>query len=172
MTCTCIYDSPIGPIALNHDGEVLTGLRFCTPDEHCVSPISTLNFHFSTFSRWLDIYFSGRQPDFLPPLKHVGTDFQQRVWQALMEIPYGETTTYGAIARRIGCRSAQAVGQAVGHNPIAIIVPCHRVVGSDGTLTGYAYGIERKKYLLALESKSPVSLLPQPRGNAIARRPS
>lgn len=68
-----------------------------------------------------------------------------------MDIPYGETTTYGDIARRIGCRSAQAVGQAVGHNPIAIIVPCHRVVGSDGSMTGYAYGIERKEYLLEIE---------------------
>ena len=102
--------------------------------------------------RWLDLYFSGRKPDFLPPIKLIGTPFQRHVWQALMDIPYGTTTTYGALARRVGCRSAQAVGQAVGHNPVAIIVPCHRVVGSDGTLTGYAYGLERKEYLLRLES--------------------
>ena len=102
--------------------------------------------------RWLDLYFSGRKPDFLPPIKLIGTPFQRRVWQALMDIPYGTTTTYGALARRVGCRSAQAVGQAVGHNPVAIIVPCHRVIGSDGSLTGYAYGMERKEYLLRLET--------------------
>ena len=102
--------------------------------------------------RWLDCYFSGHCPDFLPPLALQGTPFQRRVWRALMDIPYGATTTYGALARSVGCRSAQAVGQAVGRNPVAIIVPCHRVVGSDGTLTGYAYGLERKEYLLKLES--------------------
>lgn len=152
MELTALYDSPLGPITLTSDGDALTGLRFGMPDEDCVSPISTFNSQFSTFTRWLDIYFSGRRPAFLPPLRPSGTAFQQRVWQTLMEIPYGETTTYGAIARRVGCRSAQAVGQAVGKNPIAIIVPCHRVVGSDGSLTGYAYGLERKAWLLQMES--------------------
>ena len=120
--------------------------------------ISTFNFQLSTSKvvtlvcRWLDCYFSGHCPDFLPPLALQGTPFQRRVWWALMDIPYGATTTYGALARSVGCRSAQAVGQAVGRNPVAIIVPCHRVVGSDGTLTGYAYGLERKEYLLKLES--------------------
>ena len=102
--------------------------------------------------RWLDCYFSGHCPDFLPPLALQGSPFQRRVWQALMDIPYGATVTYGALALRVGCRSAQAVGQAVGRNPVAIIVPCHRVVGGDGSLTGYAYGLERKEYLLRLES--------------------
>lgn len=97
-------------------------------------------------------YFAGRKPDFTPPLVFECTDFQRRVWQALNEIPYGQTTTYGEIARRIGCRSAQAVGSAVGRNPIAIIIPCHRVIGTDGTLTGYAFGLDRKQYLLQLES--------------------
>ena len=169
MSHTALYNSPLGPITLTSDGHALTALRFCAPDEDCVSPISTFNFQSSTFSRWLDLYFSGRQPDFIPPIKPIGTAFQWRVWQALLEIPYGETTTYGALASRLGCRSAQAVGQAVGRNPIAIIVPCHRVVGSDGSMTGYAYGLERKEYLLALESKTQASPTPQPRGNEATR---
>ena len=146
MEYTFLYDSPIGPITLTFDGEALTGLRFGKTDDDSVSPLPT-KVHY-----WLDLYFSGRQPDFLPPIKLFGTDFQRRVWQALLEIPYGQTIAYGDLARRIGCRSAQAVGQAVGKNPIAIIIPCHRVIGSDGSLTGYAYGIEKKRYLLQLES--------------------
>lgn len=101
--------------------------------------------------RWLDTYFAGRNPEHVPPLRPQGTPFQQRVWRKLQEIPYGCTATYGDIARRVGCRSAQAVGQAIGRNPIAIIIPCHRVVGADGSLTGYAYGIETKEKLLQLE---------------------
>ncbi|MBP5545888.1 MAG: methylated-DNA--[protein]-cysteine S-methyltransferase [Bacteroidales bacterium] len=146
MTNTALYDSPIGPITLTFDGEALTGLRFGKTDDDSVNPPPT------KVHRWLDLYFSGRQPDFLPPIKLFGTDFQRRVWQALLEIPYGQTIAYGDLARRTGCRSAQAVGQAVGKNPIAIIVPCHRVIGSDASLTGYAYGIEKKRYLLQLES--------------------
>ena len=145
------YDSPIGLLALTTDGTALTGLRFGKEDD-CVSPLSTFHSPLSTCIRWLDLYFSGRKPDFLPPIKLIGTPFQRRVWQALMDIPYGTTTTYGALALRVGCRSAQAVGQAVGRNPVAIIVPCHRVIGSDGSLTGYAYGMERKEYLLRLET--------------------
>ncbi|MBR4506811.1 MAG: methylated-DNA--[Bacteroidales bacterium] len=154
MELIALYDSPIGPITLTFDGEALTGLCFDVHDDNCVSPLNTKHSPLNTSIRWLDLYFSSRRPDFTPPLALRGTPFQLRVWQALMDIPYGETTTYGAIARSIGCRSAQAVGQAVGHNPIAIIVPCHRVVGSDGTLTGYAYGIEKKQYLLELEKQS------------------
>ena len=145
------YDSPIGLLALTTDGTALTGLRFGKEDD-CVSPLSTFHSPLSTCIRWLDLYFSGRKPDFLPPIKLIGTPFQRHVWQALMDIPYGTTTTYGALALRVGCRSAQAVGQAVGRNPVAIIVPCHRVIGSDGSLTGYAYGMERKEYLLRLET--------------------
>lgn len=168
MMLTAIYDSPLGPFALTSDGAAITSLRFGLPDDGCVTTTSS-HLPFSACSRWLDLYFSGQRPDYVPPLKPVGTAFQQRVWQALMEIPYGETSTYGAIARRIGCRSAQAVGQAVGKNPIAIIVPCHRVIGGDGSLTGYAYGLERKKYLLALESTSPALPPPPPRGNEATR---
>lgn len=152
MEFTAIYDSPIGPLTLTFDGEVLTGLCIGKTDDDRVSHLSTSLSPLSTCLRWLDLYFSGHKPDFLPPIKLIGTDFQRRVWQALLEIPYGETTTYGELARRIGCRSAQAVGQAVGRNPIAIVVPCHRVVGSDGSLTGYAYGLEKKQYLLQLEN--------------------
>ncbi len=159
MEYTFLYDSPIGPITLTFDGEALTGLRFGKTDDDSVNPPPT------KVHRWLDLYFSGRQPDFLPPIKLIGTDFQRRVWQDLLEIPFGQTISYGELARRIGCRSAQAVGQAVGKNPIAIIVPCHRVIGGDGSLTGYAYGLERKRYLLALESKSPALLSSLPRDN-------
>ena len=144
------YDSPMGPIGLTSDGEALTSLRLESIEP--IVPIDSITI-FEEVRRWLDIYFSGRQPDFIPPIKPVCSDFQRRVWQALLDIPYGETTTYSALARRLGCRSAQAVGQAVGRNPIAIIVPCHRVIGSDGSLTGYAYGMEKKEYLLQLESR-------------------
>ena len=89
----------------------------------------------------------------MPPLSLKGTPFQQRVWKELLTIPYGQTVTYGELARRIGCRSAHAVGGAVGRNPISIIVPCHRVVGTDGSLTGYAAGLDRKRALLELEQK-------------------
>ena len=89
----------------------------------------------------------------MPPINQSGTGFQLRVWKALLDIPYGQTISYGELARRIGCRSAQAIGQAVGRNPIAIIVPCHRVIGSDGSLVGYEWGLERKQYLLQLEKQ-------------------
>lgn len=154
MSVSARYDSPLGPLALTSDGTALTGLRFLDNLDNLEHLESLENLvPINSTRRWLDLYFSGRQPDFLPPISFRGTDFQRRVWQALLNIPYGETTTYGDLARRIGCRSAQAVGQAVGKNPIAIIVPCHRVVGSDGSLTGYAYGLERKQYLLQLEMK-------------------
>lgn len=152
MTRTAPYDSPIGPLTLTFDDEALIDLRFGTSS--CLEVLKSRYLEVSLL--WLDIYFSGRQPDFLPPIKLIGTDFQRRVWQALLEIPYGETTTYGELARRIGCRSAQAVGQAVGKNPIAIIVPCHRVIGSGGSLAGYAYGLKKKQHLLQLEKKQPI----------------
>lgn len=108
--------------------------------------------------RWLDIYFSGEIPTFLPRLSLKGTPFQMAVWEELLAIPYGTTTTYKEIAARVAERlgrkkmSAQAVGQAVGHNPVGIIVPCHRVIGSNGSLTGYAWGLPMKESLLRLES--------------------
>ena len=107
--------------------------------------------------RWLDSYFAGREPGFTPLLRpYKSSPFRQKVWDALREIPYGETRTYGEIAEKIGCRhSAQAVGNAVGHNPISLIIPCHRVLGKDGSLTGYAGGLERKAWLLRLEGSLP-----------------
>ena len=110
-------------------------------------------------AEWLELYFSGKEPDFLPPLRPEGTAFQKCVWGILLEIPYGETKTYGEIARQAAERegrermSAQAAGQAAGRNPIALMIPCHRVVGAGGRLTGYAAGVERKAWLLDLERK-------------------
>lgn len=107
--------------------------------------------------RWLDIYFSGSNPDFTPKIKITGSPFRKRVWQYLLEIPYGHTTTYGIIARRIAAdydqkaMSAQAVGGAVAHNPISLIIPCHRIIGKNGSLTGYAGGVDKKMALLKLE---------------------
>ncbi|MCR4847809.1 MAG: methylated-DNA--[protein]-cysteine S-methyltransferase [Bacteroidales bacterium] len=145
------YDSRIGVITLVSDGKSLTELKFGEPEE------STNNQDLPIFKetrRWLDHYFSGKKPNFTPPLNPQGTPFQKKVWQELLKIPYGETTTYGAIAKCINCRSAQAVGQAIHRNPIAIIIPCHRVIGADGSLTGYASGLDIKQRLLSLEKGS------------------
>ncbi len=100
---------------------------------------------------WMDVYFTGNEPGFDVPLHLAGTEFQRNVWALLSAIPYGTTVTYGDIARRIHCASAQAVGSAVGRNPVSIFVPCHRVIGKNGTLTGYAGGIDKKIALLQLE---------------------
>ena len=154
MTRTAYYSSPIGPIVLSFDDTSLTGLRFASPAAGSNGGSIADNSPLTACIRWLDLYFSGRQPDFTPPINLRGTAFQQRVWHELLTIPYGQTVTYGEIARRVGCRSAQAVGGAVGRNPIALIVPCHRVIGSDGTLTGFAYGLRRKQYLLQLEQSN------------------
>ncbi len=155
------YRSPLGTILLTADESGrLTGLRFGTnklalfADEACNE--NTLPVLKRT-AQWLDLYFSGREPDFEIPLHFTGTDFQQEVWQILCTIPYGKTLSYGDIAQRLAQKqgisrmSAQAVGGAVGRNPIAILVPCHRVIGADGSLTGYAAGLDRKKALLRLE---------------------
>ena len=143
------YQSPLGTIELTFDGEALTGLRFVSPVADCATTPSILH---SDIIRWLDLYFSGRQPDFMPKMLMRGSPFQEMVWGQLLNIPYGQTMTYGELARRVGCRSAQAVGGAVSRNPIALVVPCHRVIGSNGALTGYAYGLDRKRYLLELEN--------------------
>ncbi len=153
MTHTALYDSSIGPITLTFDGESLTGLRFGKTNDNFASTLNAKHLSLNTTIRWLDIYFSGQQPDFLSPIKQYGTDFQLRIWQALLGIPYGETLSYGELAHCIGCRSAQAVGQAVSRNPISIIVPCHRVIGSDGSLVGYEWGLAKKQYLLQLEKQ-------------------
>ena len=146
-----VYRSPLGDIVLTSDGSALTGLRFAeATNGEQTQDIPSL----ADACRWLDLYFGGTMPDFTPRLAPQGTPFQQSVWRELLTIPYGQTVSYGHIAKRISCRSAQAVGGAIGHNPIALIIPCHRVIGSDGHLTGYAYGLDRKQWLLAHEVRS------------------
>ena len=143
-----MYHSPLDDIVLTSDGSALTGLRFAeSPCGELAQDIPLL----ADACRWLNLYFGGTEPDFTPQLAPIGTPFQQSVWRELLTIPYGQTASYGYIAKRISCRSAQVVGGAVGHNPIALIIPCHRVIGSNGQLTGYAYGLDRKKWLLSHE---------------------
>jgi methylated-DNA-[protein]-cysteine S-methyltransferase len=158
VTSTVLYatvDSPIGELLLLSDGHALRGLhmvggrrRIALDPGWVPSPT-----RFAGVQRQLDEYFAGRRTAFDLPLVMEGTPFQRRVWSALREIPYGETISYGELARRIGRPSAaRAVGLANGSNPIAVIVPCHRVIGANGTLTGYGGGIERKRLLLELEA--------------------
>lgn len=150
-----IYPSPLGEILLAGDEEAVTGLWFTDakyaglglpPDTPVGKTAAILKAE-----EWLDIYFSGKEPDFLPALRPAGSPFRQRVYRLLRQIPRGRTVTYGELARLLSCASAQAVGGAVGHNPISILIPCHRVVGADGSLTGYAGGLARKQWLLNLE---------------------
>ena len=157
MTYAAYYSSPLGRIVLMSDGTALTELDFAegVPEASAVHTQKDLPV-FREVCRWLDVYFAGRDPGALPPLAPHGTAFQQAVWKVLRGIPYGTTTTYGGIAARIaaargGRMSAQAVGGAVGRNPISILIPCHRVIGTDGSLTGYAGGLDKKEYLLELE---------------------
>ena len=161
MVFTCHYDSPLGGILLAADDAGLTGSWFDgekyfagnLPAEHAERQTPIL----AEAARWLDIYFTGKEPGFTPPLHPIGSAFRQAVWEILLQIPYGQTTTYGEIARQLAEKqglekmSAQAVGGAVGHNEISVIIPCHRVVGTSGSLTGYAGGIDKKVKLLELE---------------------
>lgn len=156
------YDSPLGKIYIAYDEIGLCGLWF----EGQKYFESTLKEHDSKkaemyvlVKNWLDEYFQGNNPKMDIPLHLMGTSFQLEVWNILQTISYGKTMTYGDIAQIIAKKkgikkmSSQAIGGAVGRNPISIIVPCHRVVGSDGSLTGYASGVDKKKFLLELESK-------------------
>ena len=167
---TSPYDSPLGGITLATDGAALTGLWFdgqrhfaetLAPDRE-VKPLPV----FDTAKRWLDVYFNGKDPGFTPPLNLKGSPFRRAVWEILLTIPFGKTMTYGEIARILaeknGLRrmSAQAVGGAVGHNPVSLIVPCHRVIGANGNLTGYGGGLERKVRLLELEGVDMTHLFP------------
>lgn len=161
MMYTMHYDSPLGCILLAADEAGLTGLWF-EGQKYFARTLDAVHQEQETAAlsearRWLDVYFSGQEPDFTPPLHPIGSPFQQEVWTLLRQIPYGQTTTYGALAKQLAARrglarmSAQAVGGAVGHNKISIIIPCHRVVGTHGSLTGYAGGIDKKGKLLTLE---------------------
>lgn len=155
------YSSPIGNILLAADDIGLTGLWFEGQKyfAHCLDRTAEARelSLFEKAKRWLDIYFSGRDPDISVPLHLTGTAFQNQVWNILCSIPYGQTTTYGEIAKQLAAQrgiphmSAQAVGGAIGHNHISILVPCHRVIGTNGCLTGYAGGIDKKVKLLMLE---------------------
>ena len=156
------YDSPLGPITLGSDGTALTALWFDGQkyDRDIMEDDALWKDDIPVFDetrKWLDIYFTGKDPGFTPPLKMGRSEFYKYVGQAMLEIPFGETTTYGAIAAKVAKwmgrehMSAQAVGGAVGHNSISVIIPCHRVVGATGSLTGYAGGIDKKIKLLTLE---------------------
>ncbi len=169
MDCIHRYASPLGGITLSSDGTALTGLWFDGQKYFAAGlpagcPEAMLPV-FAQAEKWLDLYFSGKDPGFTPPLRPRGTAFRKAVWEFLLTIPYGETLSYGEIAVRLaeqGNRprpSARAVGGAVAHNPVSLIIPCHRVVGAGGRLTGYAGGTGRKAKLLALEApgrNSPV----------------
>ena len=177
MVSTCHYDSPLGGILLAADEIGLTGLWFDgeiyfagnLPKVYAERETSIL----LEAKRWLDIYFAGNEPDFTPPLHPIGSAFQQSVWEILRQIPYGKTTTYGEIANKLAEKqglsrmSAQAVGGAVGHNKISIIIPCHRVVGANGSLTGYAGGIEKKGKLLELEQTDMTGFFVPKKGTAL-----
>lgn len=165
-------DSPLGELLLSADDIGLTGIWF-QKQKYFANELDTEAREadlpvFEQTKQWLALYFSGKEPDFLPPLHLIGTPFQLEVWDLLLKIPYGATTTYGTLAKKLADAhglpkmSAQAIGGAVSHNKISILVPCHRVVGSNGNLTGYAGGIWRKEALLNLEQKHLLIAQPQP----------
>ena len=165
MLYTSCYSSPLGQLLLAGDEAGLTGLWFEGQKyyPHSLPPACEARGLplFEAARRWLDQYFAGREPDIAVPLHFTGTAFQNEVWALLCEIPYGRTATYGEIAARLAAKrgvphlSAQAVGGAVGRNKISLLVPCHRVIGANGSLTGYAGGLDRKARLLALERTAP-----------------
>lgn len=156
MDFTSHYISPLGGLTLGSDGEAIVGIWFDhqkyfgsgLADDYVECDKLPI---FIETRRWLDTYFSGAKPDFTPKLNMRGSDFRKRVWEVLLTIPYGKTMTYGEIARFLGVKCAQAIGGAVGHNPISLIIPCHRIVGADGKLTGYAGGTDKKMWLLKME---------------------
>lgn len=171
------YASPLGGITLNSDGHALTGLMF-DDEKYFEETINTQGADtdlptFAETAQWLDIYFSGKDPGFLPPISLHTTAFRQEICEIMLTIPYGKTMTYGEIARLIAQNrsmermSAQAVGGAVGHNPISLIIPCHRVIGSNGSLTGYGGGIDKKVKLLELEGADMTGLFVPSKGTAL-----
>ena len=150
MTTTTL-DSPLGPVRAVADGDAL--VRLAWPSE-TVEAAPDDPAPFRALRDWLDAYFAGDAAPYGGPVAPAGTPFQQRVWALLREIPHGTTTTYGALAARLGDpKTVRAVGAANGRNPVAIVVPCHRVVGATGALTGFAGGLDAKRFLLALEAR-------------------
>ena len=177
MTYTKRYMSPVGEILLAADDAGLTGLWF-EGSKYFAAELPKAHIEQDTpvlleTIQWLDVYFAGKEPDFTPPLHLIGSDFRLAVWNILLSIPYGRTMTYGQIAKQLAKNtgidkmSAQAVGGAVGHNPISIIVPCHRVVGTNGSLTGYAGGLDKKIALLKLEKTDTARFFRPKRGTAL-----
>jgi len=158
---TAIMDTPLGKIQAAASDNALLGLWFVGAKYFPACAKTWLDKPdyplFASLKTWLDDYFAGKKPKTKIPMSPVGTEFQQTVWKILLEIPYGKTTTYGAIAKQLASAekkaSAQAVGGAVGRNPISLLIPCHRVVGADGSLTGFAGGLDKKRSLLELESR-------------------
>ena len=177
MIYTQHYESPLGGILLAADDTGLTGLWF-EGQKYFARTLDAVHQEqetavLSEARRWLDVYFGGQEPDFTPPLRYGSTPFRRIVCGIMLSIPYGQTMTYSEIARRAaaelgrGSMSAQAVGGAVGHNPISIIIPCHRVTGTNGSLTGYAGGIDRKVRLLELEGADMSGLFVPAKGTAL-----
>ena len=177
MTFIQHYDSPLGGILLAADAVGLTGLWF-DGQKYFARGLSSEREErelpvLLEAKRWLDIYFTGKEPEFLPPLHPNGSAFRRSVWEILLQIPYGKTMTYGEIARRLAEKqklhrmSAQAVGGAVGHNEISIIIPCHRVVGTNGSLPGYAGGVDKKVKLLELEHADMTGFFVPKKGTAL-----
>lgn len=177
MDYTYHYDSPLGGITLASDGEHLIGLWF-DEQKYFADTLGAGTSEkalpvFDETVRWLDIYFSGKAPDFTPPLFMRTTPFRKEVWEIMLSIPFGQTMTYGEIADLIARRrglsrmSAQAVGGAVGHNSISLIIPCHRVVGTNGSLTGYAGGIDKKAKLLTMEKADMSNFFVPKKGTAL-----
>lgn len=161
MVYICKYESPLGSLTAASNGMALTGLWF-DGQKYFGSTLTENRKErdlpvFAKMKDWLDLYFYGEVPQFMPPLALMGSEFRKAVWNIIRQVPYGQTTTYGEIAKKMAKQmgvaqmSAQAVGAAVGRNPISILIPCHRVVGTSGDLTGYAGGIEKKEALLTLE---------------------
>ena len=175
ITYLTTLPSPVGTLTLAADGTALTGLWLegqkyfgaGLPDTVQEKDLSV----FREAEAWLKAYFAKAPLPALPPLAPQGSSFRQAVWQLLLEIPYGTVTTYGALSQKLRDRgisaAAQAVGGAVGHNPISILIPCHRVVGSDGSLTGYAGGVAKKQFLLELEGVDMAGLYVPTRGTAL-----
>lgn len=149
MPCL-FYDSPIGPMTLVQEGEALARLDFDVPSQPEEATPLLLEA-----CRQLREYFAGERKAFALPLAPAGTEFQKKVWAALRDIPWGETRSYGDIARAIGKPAAcRAVGMANGRNPLPVFIPCHRVIGTNGSITGYSGGLEKKRFLLRLEGIS------------------
>lgn len=151
MIYTSFYNCILGKILLTSDGENLTGIFYNYPVLKEAQNKDDLEI-FKKTKNWLDRYFKGENPSVKEiPVKLNGTEFQQKVWRELKNIPYGKTVSYGFIADKLNIKSARAVGNALNKNPIAIIIPCHRVIGKNGKLTGYAGGLNRKEQLLKIE---------------------